>query len=576
MKKNLLYKLFFAAMGILAIVILYLVPMELGGDIVEYHGMTDSLIKSRTLRLTDTAAYNIATYLHPNYLNDPGYYIQGVDGDRYPVHFFLYSFLAVPVRLALHFLHINELFTLRLTNLILLTVGLFFLMKKFLNTDTQRIALLLLVFTSPIVSFIIWPGPDIYFLLLLLIGLFYFFRGSVLKAMCTIALASWHSQPLLIVVLAMAGYYLFDSIRLQKTITGQSITILLRPFMYAAGVLALTSLPYLYNLYIFNTFSPWTLLQDGWTVINGFGIHNASLKKLLEMFFDLDVGLLWYAPLTVILGSIVIASRIKEKKTLLLTLTMLLTCFFYQTNPAWHYGTAGYGPSKHVVFLLPFFLYFALQYKRKTKWSTVLIAVLAVWQITILGINGYLAPKLSNALHHSPYATFALQHFPALYNPTPEIFVDRTNHLDIQHPTTAIYTHNGTCKKAYVLRTDKEIVEKACGKIPSEYAKFFDDPFKRKTNFVRTVKTTQATFWPDPAACDKQYITSEIAPFVCMRTLDEVMRQTKLFDSTRITKVPNFNFPGIWRITPGTIVEITVPPGYIIDYNSFEGTYINY
>lgn len=576
MKTNLLYKIFFALIALIAVAILYFIPMELGGDIVEYHGMTDSLIKSRTLRLTDTAAYNIATYLSPGYLNDPGYYIKGVDGDRYPVHFFLYSFLAVPVRLALHFLHINELFTLRLTNLILLTAGLFFLMKKFLSSDTQRIALLLLVFTSPIVSFIIWPGPDIYFLLLLLIGLFYFFRGSVLKAMCAVALASWHSQPLLIVVLAMAGYYLFDSIRLQKTITGQSLTILLRPFMYAAGVLALTSLPYLYNLYIFNTLSPWTLLQDGWTVINGFGLQNASLKKLLEMFFDLDIGLLWYAPLTVILGGIVIASRLKEKKTLFLSLTMLVTCFFYQTNPAWHYGTAGYGPSKHVVFLLPFFLYFSLQYKRKTKWSTVLIAVLVLWQISILGINGYLAPKLSNALYHSPYATFALQHFPALYNPTPEIFVDRTNHLDVQHPTSAVYKVDGVCKKAYILQTDKALLEKECGKTPEKYLSFFEDPLKRKANTYRTIKAKQVTFWPDPASCGKEYFTSEQAPFVCMKTKDQVMKETKVFDYERIDTVPNFVFPGIWRIKDGPLVDITIPPGYIIDYSALNGIYIHY
>lgn len=574
-------KIFIAGMLALAIYLLFFVPVELGGDIVEYHGITESLIKSQRLYLTDVSAYNISTYLSPEYLKDPGYYIEGKDGNRYPVHFVLYSFLSLPIRLVLKLFQLNELLALRMTNLVILGATLYYIMKRLLPTSRGQLALLFTIFTSPVVTFIIWPGPDIYYLCLLLLSVFLFFRKSYVKSMLTAALASLHSQPLIIYTLALSGYYIYQYMNVYKAEGQRILQVALRPVLISLGIVALTAIPYIYNLIIFGQLSPWTTLKDGWTQLNGFGIQNISLQKLFEQFFDLNFGLFWYAPLALILGTIVIIQKLKtpeKKEVIFILLATLVTALFYQTNPAWHYGTAGYGPSRHAIFLLPIFIYFAIQFlmQPRTIKSTLLITLLATWSIAILTLNGYFTPKLYKTLEHSPYAKFVLDKAPKLYNPTPEIFVDRTNHLDIKNPTSAIYKYQNVCKKAYILRTDKALLENKCGVIPASLTDFFDDEFKRKASYKRTVTTNEITFWPDPASCGKDYFTSEKAPFVCMRTLDEVIKSTGVYDPERFSKIPKFDHPGIWKMKKGTIVNVNIPPGYVIDYSSFEGKYINF
>src|SRR5665213_2673718 len=98
------------------------VPLNYGGDIAEYHGITESIIKSGTLWLTPIAANNIATYLQPAYLHNPEYYIYGLGGHRWPVHFIFYSLVAVLIRLVLHLFSLNELNTLRVTNLVIIAL----------------------------------------------------------------------------------------------------------------------------------------------------------------------------------------------------------------------------------------------------------------------------------------------------------------------------------------------------------------------------------------------------------------------------------------------------------------------
>ena len=96
-----------------------------GGDIVEYFGMSESFISHGGVDLTDVDYNKLRKYLNAGYFTDPAstdqnggflYYMKGQDGRSYPVHFFFYSLLSVPVRLFLKFFYMDQLITLRLTN----------------------------------------------------------------------------------------------------------------------------------------------------------------------------------------------------------------------------------------------------------------------------------------------------------------------------------------------------------------------------------------------------------------------------------------------------------------------------
>ncbi len=54
------------------------------------------------------------------------------------------------------------------------------------------------------------------------------------------------------------------------------------------------------------------------------------------------------------------------------------------------------------------------------------------------------------------------------------------------------------------------------------------------------------------------------------------MKYTGVKEEDRFTALSDYPYPGIWKLKAGLPVNITVPPGYIINYYSFEGIYVNY
>lgn len=455
------------------------------GDIVEYFGITETVLTHGGLNLTPETKTALETkYLNPGYFEDPGHYLQGIDDQRYPVHFFFYSILAIPARLFLRLLQQNELNTFAVTNLLIFTGTLALILKRYVHSPFKRVVFLFLCYFSPFLTFITWPGPDLLYMCLLLIALFAFFAREYAAAAILATVASWHSQPLIIVAFAATGYFVIKE-ALQADTTGRYKIHISRSVLIVGGAaFFIVILPYIYNLMAFGVFSPWTILPDGWTKLNGFGLQNASVWKLYEQLFDLNYGLFWYAPLILALGIYALFFSGRQHRMLwYVSSVFLITAFFYQTNPAWHYGTAGYGPSRHAIFLLPLFLYLAMYRVRPGHKYTSWITGVVISQLIILSFNGLLFPDFRNTLKHSALATYALTTYPSIYNPTPEIFVDRTNNDDKKEPDSAIYKHNGYCTKAYILYKDKESLEPSCGYIPEQYKEAFEklnefEPYK--------------------------------------------------------------------------------------------------
>lgn len=444
-----------------------------GGDIIEYYGTSESLMNHLTPQLTTQDVKNITHKLNPAYLQDPQYYIQGIDGGRYPVHFIGYSLLLIPLRIILRLFQQDEVRSLTLINVTLLSLFVFYILRKHIHDFRKQSLFLLVVYLSPLISFLSWPGPEILYVTLIFTCIFLYFEKKYAPATLVAAFASWQSQPLLVIAIGLLIYYLFHVYWMKKE--NDTSLNYFKIFNVITSVLLVLALPYLYNLTVFGVWSPWTRFQNVWTQYYGFGLHNISLFKLFEQFFDLNMGLFWYAPVIVTIGMVSGCMMIVKKNThAFFLLLFILTAFFYQTNPAWHYGTAGYGPTRHILFFLPLFVYFFMQYRFKSiQRTSILLFILVITQGYIHYFNGFLSPNLLNVLRHSPFATYMLTNYPALYSPTPEIFIDRTNHTDLDRPTTAIYRINDVCRKAYVLVKDKEEIINECGFIPKQYEKLF-------------------------------------------------------------------------------------------------------
>lgn len=521
-----------------------------GGDIIEYFGIGTSFINHLGPGLTSKDVADLEALLNPAYLRDPQYYIPGLDGSRYPVHFIFYSLLTLPFRLILRLLSSAEVRALALTNIALLSATVFYCLRR-IQEWKGKLVFLLLVYFSPIVWFIAWPGPEILYLSLIMLSVLFFRQKNYLYAAVFASIGSWHSQPLII----LSCYYLLAYVLTNRKFITLELSVL---------ALLVAFLPYLYNRLIFGVWTPWTIIQNIWTQYYGFGIQNIRLQKLGEQFFDFNMGLFWYMPVIALVGSFFLLKGAAKNRPLAgLIVVILVTALFYQTNPAWNYGTSGYGPTRHIIFVIPFLIWFALDAFSQSRRMLVLAGLVVVSQAYILSFNGFLTPNFLNIMSHNPVARFVLNRVPHLYNPTPELFVDRTNHTDLDYITTAIYKDNGKCRKAFVLPTDVELVRKECGYIPDgNELQLIQARATAETH--KTLRTTQVTLYP--------LKDCSLTSSGCLMNTHEVKDLTDLPDSSRIKQIGT----ATWTVRWGPLFTIRIPKDYAIDYYSFEGMYLNY
>lgn len=556
------------------------VPVQLGGDIAEYYGITESVLRhgSVELRADDQAA--LEKVLHPAYFSDPGYYIAGRNDQRYPVHFVVYSYLAVPIRVLLQFMGQNPIRSLYFVNAISFLLMVAVIWRWYLKNLGSRLLFLSLAVFSPLQSFFIWPGPDLWFVAVLIVGIMALLNQQMLFALALTTVASWHSQPLLLLAAGIAAYYCIEGIIHPSK---DWLKILLIRSITSIAIGAIGLLPYAYNWFAFGVLTPWTLFQDGWTQLNGFGFQNMSVLKLYEQFFDLNIGLFWYSfglwlPLLYFWGRGNKQSRVPM--VMFSVGLLLITALGYHTNPGWHYGTAGYGPSRHILFAVAFLLaWLALDLQSfKTKnWKQLVIYLTAIGiQIWLGQFNNYFNPNLEHTLYHSPLANFVLSNYPSWYQPTPEIFVDRTNHRDVTRPDTAIFRDSsGHCRKVYALTTDSDAVLRTCG---TPQIGILDNPFGRFASYDRKTRITTARFWPTAEACQGDYVKTSLRGFYCIQDEASFTKLTGLDAvSSKVTLNPETELgPGIWSVSSEAPIVITVPAGYSMEYTSYEGNYATY
>ena len=191
----------------------------------------------------------------------------------------------------------------------------------------------------------------------------------------------------------------------------------------------------------------------------------------------------------------------RRKFTLNLQLLLLLFVMMFACTPSalWNHGTTG--PSRYVIWMLPIVFYVLVveagaKTSRKSMYAAFLWIAVAVQALIVFGGGGFTSNL--NHTRHTAAAAFVLDHFPALYNPTHEIFATRTTHRIVpietseefgfvvsEHETPIVYRYKGKCKKALVKGKDEASLKELCGYIPESMKAFFeDDANKDKAVYV--------------------------------------------------------------------------------------------
>lgn len=386
------------------------------GDSLEYLLQTESLVRHASPEARAGDVLSLARQagrlgLRLDFaLGYRGYYDDGA-GRWYAVHFWAWSLLAAPARLALAVFGLNGLHAFALTSTLLLLLALRRVLFGLPFRPGWRVLLALLLASSPVLSFLRWPHGEAPTVATVTLALAARYAGRPVAAVLWAALASLQSPPFTLLVALLW---------LDAILRGRSLHTLAR--VTPAAALALAS-P-LFYLCRFGT--PSLLARESASVAN------ASLARAAGLFLDPNLGLVRAMPLAVLLfaGAASVAwVRVRDFpfEAALASVTFLMA-FACGTTSNWNHGTIG--PSRYAVWLVPCLLFpiarIGMVLTGRLRGVATAATVLAIAsQAAILAARGGpLAPPDDHET--SALAGLVLRHAPALYAPDPSVITART------------------------------------------------------------------------------------------------------------------------------------------------------
>lgn len=448
------------------------------GDAGEYLLVAESLYNHGSADLRDEDLRSLLDAENASRIDGPlgpapGSYIVDGSGQAYGIHFWAYPLLCLPLKILLRAFHGNELKAFQLTNAALFLLALVMLQRRGGAPGRLLAALLLL---SPAAAFVLWPHPEVFACSLVAMSLVYWREGRTAAATLAAAAASLQAAPLVV----LAAFFWWQA-------RGSRVA----GIRALAPTLALLLAAWPFLFYLLHYGRP-TLLP----LVGAAHADQASLGRAYELFFDLNLGMLPYLA-TALFGALVaplalLVIRRPARSSLELWAALGATALLCSVAVNWNHGTAG--PSRYAIWMLPlvFWLFVqmldpALQSARVRGVFGVLAVAALVSQTAVVIGRGGLNPSMDH-LRHSFLASFVLEHEAGLYNPSPEIFAERTLGYEVPHGAipnqeAVVYRADHECRKALAQKRHWTQLLTRCG------------PARVSPDFSRLAATNQRGEW---------------------------------------------------------------------------------
>jgi hypothetical protein len=441
-------------------------------DSAEYMLTAESLFNHGTPNVhpADLLSFGRIAVRHPlegDFGRPLSHYMSAPDRRLYAAHFWAYPALALPAKLVLRLSGGNEFKAFQITN-VLFALGALahVLFLSGLSPGARRLLATLLA-ASPFLPFLLWPHPEVVTGALVTSSLVFRHDGRRVAAVLTMALASLQAAPL-----ALAGALFWAEGAWAARSLGRNAGLGAIGRLTLAVAPAL--LPALFALLAFGHASPLVLA-------GAYDARHVSVFRALELLFDLNLGLLPYVPLTLTLALTLALRRLATWRAepdrrpspawLLAALAFVAVASTGAAN--WNHGTVG--PSRYGLWLLPFLCVLlaegVVDAKARLRRATLSLALLAALSQAAIAFarGGVHAPE--DYTRHTVVARWALDRWPALYNPTTEIFIERTEHREINPDRLwtepVVYRSAAGCRKAWLQKRQVAVVTESCDGPPT-------------------------------------------------------------------------------------------------------------
>lgn len=432
---------------------MFVIKPAIRGDGQEYLLISESFFNHLTPDLREADIKSFEASMNKSGIEYSAAYgksfFEARDGKKYSFHFWLYPLSALPAKLILRFFGLNEIMALQITNSLLLIVALLSVCFLARLSDTQKLLFFLLLVCSPILWFVHWTHPEIFSVAFVTISIAFMTAGRLDLATLCASIAATQSQQLLLFAL----FVWLRGIASSKS--------RVRDFFILSALALPAILPNLFYYFMYGT--PSLIYSSGKA-----SLGNLSLFRVYELFFDLNIGLVSYIPITMFLFFFLAAAGALSGKSRLGLHVLLLLCGMFLVSSStinWNHGTSG--PSRYAIVALPLIFYVVVDNLGELVSKKLLPLLLfgVILQLVIVMLGGGLNPQISY-VDHSYSAKLVLDNFPQMYSPSQEIFCERTNHVDGGCDGMAVYFQGKRCRKALVGCEQIGELEKACGRLP--------------------------------------------------------------------------------------------------------------
>jgi hypothetical protein len=326
-------------------------------------------------------------------------------GRYFACHFWLYPLAALPARLALSLVGGNQLAAFQVTNVLLFLAALYLVLFHGPAAASQRFALGGLTAVSPALWYLSWPSPEVFTWSLVLASLVFLGNRRYVAAAVLAGLAAMQNPPVFFLGLFIA-VCAYRERRLGLTVR-----------TLACAALALV--PAAFYEYFYGV--PSTIVTHG-----GTDSRLISWGRTLSFLTDLNQGMLPYVPFVLVLSGVALWRALRQRHVEGLGIIGVLSLMIVAAETTTNWNSGAIGMMRYAVWMLPVFAWLIAAVLPPGRRLAVAVAAAVAIQAMIAarphGVENYLTP--------TSLAHFVLTKAPALYNPEPEVFVERQLHTE--------------------------------------------------------------------------------------------------------------------------------------------------
>lgn len=428
------------------------------GDGGFYYGMLLGLAQNGSPSISDQISELVR--LRVGFNLPEGGLIQSLNGSTYGVHFWGYSFFALPIYFVINSLSGDTLLSFEILNILSLSLAMFYVLTITKWPTFLKWTVTILFLFSTGLFYLQWTSPELFTASMLLISASAFVKKQYIISAIGSSIASIQNPSA--AVLAVFALIFFTGtfyVRLRnRSMLRKDIYL---PLLGGFSSMLIISVPYIWAWKQFRVLNP--IASKGYL-----DTDLPSWFRINSFFFDLNQGLFIGVPaLAILLFSGVIFRLIqvakRSKRILVFADLLLLASSIMMIGPLTHVGwnTDASGIMRYASWaMIPLLIWAVVEnYDYLSEnFQTLSIVVITAQVISFSALGGIFYESNSSYIKHRDFVNKVWEINPDVYNPDPSVFSTRTVGQEFYYadiPTPVAYIDkSGGIRKILVREAD--------------------------------------------------------------------------------------------------------------------------